>query len=109
MAYIIMAYIVMASIVMAYIVMARYDPAVNPGVYNFFSTVAYRYGHSEVGGIALAVDDEGLEVPEGHQMLHTHFFAPARALRGGIEPVLRGMAQRMQHEVDPHLDPAIQP
>ena len=53
------------------------------GVDDFFSTVSYRYGHSEVGDIILRLDDNGNEAPEGHLPLFEVFFFPTKALAAG--------------------------
>jgi len=53
------------------------------GVDNFFSTVSYRYGHSEVGDIIFRLDDNGNEISEGHVPLFEAFFYPTFALNAG--------------------------
>ena len=50
---------------------------------NFFSTVSYRYGHSEVGDIIFRLDDNGNEISEGHVPLFEAFFYPTFALNAG--------------------------
>ena len=54
-----------------------------PGVDNFFSTVSYRYGHSEVGDVIFRIDDDGNEIKEGHALLFENFFHPTKALNAG--------------------------
>lgn len=87
---------------------AGYNDTVDASIDNFFSTVSYRYGHSEVGPVVLHINDDGTESAAGHQVLHQHYFQPAKTLQRGVEPILRGMAQRLQNEVKPHFDSAIQ-
>ncbi|GMH39717.1 hypothetical protein BSKO_07615 [Bryopsis sp. KO-2023] len=77
-----------------------YKSDVDASIDNFFSTVSYRYGHSEVGDVIFRLDDDGNEIKEGHALLFENFFHPTKALNAGIEPVLRGMAWRRQMEVD---------
>ncbi|KAK3282883.1 hypothetical protein CYMTET_9400, partial [Cymbomonas tetramitiformis] len=86
----------------------HYDPEINPSIDNFFSTVSYRYGHSEVGDLLLRVDDTGKEIREGHLQLFDTFFSPSRAMTSGIEPILRGMATARQEQVDVLYAKAIQ-
>eukprot|EP00210_Caulerpa_lentillifera_P003168 g3027.t1 len=85
-----------------------YKPTIDASVDNFFSTVSYRYGHSEVGDIIFRLDDNGNEISEGHVPLFEAFFYPTFALNAGIDPILRGLAWRHQMEVDAHFSSAIQ-
>eukprot|EP00898_Chlorokybus_atmophyticus_P007760 jgi/Chlat1/7986/Chrsp7S07774 len=84
-----------------------YKPDVNPTVDLFFSTVAYRYGHSEVGGIIFRTDDAERECPEGHLLLRETFFAPMHTMTAGIEPIVRGLTVRVAMHVDAQFDSAI--
>eukprot|EP00854_Cymbomonas_tetramitiformis_P015459 gene15459-18301_t len=85
-----------------------YKEDTNPSIDNFFSTVAYRYGHSEVGDIVKRVDDHGMEIDKGHLLLQEAFFSPQIAMSAGIEPILRGLASGIQWEVDTLYSPSIQ-
>lgn len=58
---------------------------------NFFSTVSYRYGHSEVGDIIFRLDENGNEIAEGHVPLFEAYFYPTFSLNAGT-PVI--MARR---------------
>ncbi|CAD7702568.1 unnamed protein product, partial [Ostreobium quekettii] len=57
-----------------------YKSNVDASVDNFFSTVSYRYGHSEVGDVILRLDENGNEIPDGHLPLFEVFFFPTKAL-----------------------------
>ncbi|EFJ43067.1 hypothetical protein VOLCADRAFT_66357, partial [Volvox carteri f. nagariensis] len=64
-----------------------YNASVDPSIDVFFSTVAYRYGHSEVTDIILRVDDEGNEIPEGHLLLSQAYFKRWRSGCRGLRSV----------------------
>ena len=78
-----------------------YEPGVDAGIGNIFSTAAYRFGHSALGSQLLRLDAEGNEIPEGHVPLKEAFFSPDKILEAGIEPILRGLASQICQEVDP--------
>ncbi|GIL61048.1 hypothetical protein Vafri_15455, partial [Volvox africanus] len=80
-----------------------YNASVNPSIDVFFSTVSYRYGHSEITDIILRIDDEGNEVPQGHLLLSQAYFNPNLSLSAGIDPVIRGLTVRVQGFVEPRF------
>ena len=81
-----------------------YDPNVDPGIANVFSTAGYRLGHSLLSNTLLRVDADGNEIAAGHLGLRDAFFRPDRlATEGGIEPVLRGLAAQVCQELDARL------
>ncbi len=78
-----------------------YDPTVNARIMNIFSTAAYRFGHSALSPLLLRLDSNGNEIDEGHLLLRDAFFAPLRIIdEGGIEPLLRGLANQLSQRVD---------
>ncbi|MCZ6573733.1 MAG: peroxiredoxin [Planctomycetota bacterium] len=80
---------------------AGYQPTVDPGISNLFSTACYRFGHTQVSGRLMRLDASGFEIPQGHLALRDAFFQPARIrTEGGIDPILRGLAAQPAQEVD---------
>lgn len=78
-----------------------YDPVVDPGIANEFSTSAYRLGHSLLSSRIQRLDADGLEIPEGHLTLQDSFFQIHRLVsEGGIDPVLRGLCAQPCQELD---------
>ncbi|CAD7699985.1 unnamed protein product, partial [Ostreobium quekettii] len=75
---------------------------------NFFATVSYRYGHSEVMEIVQRLDENGQEIPAGHLLLFESYFRPTNGLAAGIEPLLRGMSVGQQSSGSPHFPSALQ-
>lgn len=81
-----------------------YDPSVNPGILNEFSTAAYRFGHSMLPPELLRLRKNGQPIHEGNLALREAFFAPFRILHeGGIDPILRGLASNRAQEIDPYI------
>ena len=78
-----------------------YDPDLNAGIANVFSTSAYRFGHSLLSSTLLRLDEKFKEIPDGHLPLRDAFFAPQRIIdEGGIDPLLRGLAKQLSQRVD---------
>lgn len=77
-----------------------YDPTVNAGIANVFSTAAYRFGHSMVSPVLLRLKRNGKPIPAGHLLLREAFFAPEEIRRHGIEPLLRGLAAQAAQRLD---------
>ena len=78
---------------------AGYDPAIDPGISNEFSTAAYRVGHSMLAPTFLRMNAPGHELV--HTSLRDAFFNPRLIHKGGgLEPLLRGLALQPAQEVD---------
>jgi peroxidase len=77
-----------------------YDPQVNAGIANVFSTAAFRLGHSMLPPVLLRLQPNGQPIPAGHLPLQEAFFAPDEIMRHGIEPILRGLALQTAQNVD---------
>ena len=78
-----------------------YDPSVNPGIANEFSTASYRYGHSQLSPDLLRVKNSGemILVP-----LRNAFFNPPLVPQDdGIDSILRGLAAQRAQEIDTKL------
>jgi len=76
-------------------------PTTHPDIFTEFSTGAFRYGHSEVNSWLWRLDSGLLPISQGHLRLKDFYFnSEAAILSAGIEPILRGMAQQVQGEVD---------
>jgi len=77
-----------------------YDPAVNPGIENAFSTAAYRVGHTMLSETLLRLDRDLNEIPAGNISLADSFFQPQEIIDNGIDPILRGLAKQKAQLVD---------
>jgi peroxidase len=83
---------------------AGYDPSVNPGISVEFSTAVYRFGHSLISDTIQRLDETGQTIEAGNLALVNAFFAPQELNEnGGIDPVLRGLADGTAQELDNHL------
>jgi peroxidase len=78
---------------------ADYDPAVNPGVANEFSTAALRIGHTLLGDDVEFLDDFAQEV-RAELPLSEAFFNPGVVVGAGIDPILKYLATDPAREVD---------
>lgn len=78
-----------------------YNANINASISNIFSTAAYRYGHSALNETMLRLDALGNESEYGHLALREAFFNPLVITeQGGIEPILRGLANQRSQAVD---------
>lgn len=81
-----------------------YDSSVNPGVSVEFATAAYRFGHSLVSSTLGRLDENGNTIAAGDLALRDSFFsADVVAANGGIEPLLRGLADGTAQELDTQI------
>jgi hypothetical protein len=78
---------------------AGYNPRVNPGIANEFSTAAFRIGHSLVGEDIEFLDNNGNELRDPI-LLRDAFFNPVILQETGIDPVLKYLASDRAQEVD---------
>ncbi|MEM7228126.1 MAG: peroxidase family protein, partial [Planctomycetota bacterium] len=80
-----------------------YDPAIDAGIANVFSTACYRLGHSMLPNELRRLDADGSAIAAGHLELRDAFFNPERltdAAQGGLEPLLRGLTDQSAQNVD---------
>jgi heme peroxidase len=77
-----------------------YDPSVNAGIAQVFSTAAYRLGHTLLSPKIQHIDENGVYLPP--LALRDIFFAatPPTLKREGIEPILRGLAAQKAQQLD---------
>jgi hypothetical protein len=81
-----------------------YKPDVDASIANIFSAALYRYGHSALSPTLLRLNKQGKEIRHGNLRLRDAFFAPYRITdEGGIEPLLRGLANQACEEIDVYL------
>lgn len=76
-----------------------YNPRVNPGIANEFSTSAFRLGHSMLGDDVEFLDNNGQEVDEAIPLSQA-FFNPPELTDHGIESILKYLASDPSSEVD---------
>ncbi len=81
-----------------------YNPSVDPGIDQVFSTAAFRIGHTMVSSTLLRLDANGNPIAQGNLPIKDGFFTPNRLItEGGIDPILRGLAASNMQTIDTHL------
>ncbi len=79
----------------------KYNPNTNPGIFNEFSTAAYRYGHTVINSKIVRMDNSGNIMPQGNILLRDAFFNPNVIVEtGGIDPFLIGMGTQVEQDFD---------
>ncbi|GGA18361.1 peroxidase family protein [Okeania sp. KiyG1] len=78
-----------------------YDSTVNPNISTEFSTAGFRLGHTLVSSTLQHLNEDGSSTEFGPLNLSEVFFRPDSITdKGGIDPVLRGLASQVQQERD---------
>jgi len=77
-----------------------YDPTVDPGISNIFSTAIYRFGHSTLTPELLRLDNDGNVIDAGNLSLREAFFAPDEIVSSGIDSLLQGGAAQLAQKID---------
>ncbi|HEY4283398.1 MAG TPA: peroxidase family protein, partial [Chthoniobacterales bacterium] len=78
-----------------------YNPDVDPGIENAFSTAAFRVGHTMLSPTLLRLDSNNQSI--GDLSLADAFFNPTQISGPGIEVYLRGLAKQVHQNVDGYL------
>lgn len=76
-----------------------YQPGVNPGISNEFSTAGFRFGHSMLGDDVEFLNNQGLPTRDG-VALSEAFFNPKLLADNGIDSVLKYLASDPSSEID---------
>jgi peroxidase len=79
-----------------------YNPQVNPGIANEFSTAAFRLGHSLLGEDVEFLDNLGNPVHDEVELRDT-FFNPALLEETGIDSIFKYLASDVAQELDVHI------
>lgn len=79
-----------------------YNPNVNPGISNEFSTAAFRIGHTLINDDVEFLDNEGEEVRDELELAEA-FFNPSALIEVGPDPILKYLATDNAQEVDTKL------
>jgi len=77
-----------------------YNPSISPDIIDFFSTVAYRFGHDMLSDVLSRLDPFGNSIPAGSVLLRDAFFDVASYNNFGASVFLRGAAVHPQRPVD---------
>ncbi|NEO57352.1 MAG: peroxiredoxin [Okeania sp. SIO3B5] len=78
-----------------------YDSTVNPNISTEFSTAGFRLGHTLVSSTLQHLNEDGSSTEFGPQNLSDVFFRPdSITSKGGIDPILRGLASQVQQKTD---------
>lgn len=77
-----------------------YDASVNPSIANFFSTCAFRFGHSMVSDTLKILEKRGKAHAKDGVPLHEVFFDPSFVNDVGIEPILLGASHQLAEAAD---------
>ena len=76
-----------------------YDPTVNPGIANEFSTAAFRFGHTMLSPQLLRYDGSATE----EIALRDTFFNPEAVKSDGVDSLLLGLSQQEAQDLDGRL------
>jgi peroxidase len=76
-----------------------YNPRVNPGIANEFSTAAFRVGHTMLGNDIEFLNNDEEETHEAVGLFDA-FFNPNLLTETGIDPILKYLATDLAEEID---------
>lgn len=80
-----------------------YNASVDPSMDSFFTTVAFRFGHSAVPDTTAVLDAPGKPHKMDGTPLADVFFTPSWTTTAGVGRILLGAASRVGQEVDRHV------
>ena len=87
---------------------AAYDPTINPGIANEFSTAIYRLGHSMLSENLLRMESPLVPAPEGPLPLKDAFFNPTLLTSTvDLEHLLMGLSMQTQQDIDNQIVDAV--
>jgi len=78
-----------------------YNPKLDPGIENAFSTGAFRVGHTMLSPVLLRLDKNNQSI--GDIALRNAFFNPTLISSVGIEVYLRGLAKQAHQTIDGYI------
>jgi hypothetical protein len=78
---------------------AGYNPKVNPGISNEFSTAAFRLGHSMLTDDVEFINNDGTDARD-EMALSQVFFNPSVVEETGVDPILKYLASSNSEEID---------
>lgn len=78
-----------------------YNPQLDPGIENAFSTAAFRVGHTMLSPVLLRLDRHNQSI--GDLNLRDAFFNPTLISSVGIEVYLRGLAKQAHQTIDGYI------
>ncbi|EDO44810.1 predicted protein, partial [Nematostella vectensis] len=85
-----------------------YNSSIHVGIFNEFSTAAFRFGHSQIGNTMHRLNENWEMAEQGHLSLRDAYFNPGRVIQeGGIEPLIRGMLKQFAQNVDTKFTDAV--
>jgi peroxidase len=84
-----------------------YNPLVNPGIANEFSTAAFRLGHSLLAPDVQFLNPDG-STQDPSVSLANSFFNPNLVVQNGVDPILKYLATDNAQEVDNKIVPELQ-
>lgn len=81
----------------------RYDESIDPSIMAFFSTVAFRFGHSLVNSVLWRMGS-GPNPSVTSVPLREVFFKPQLLEQWGVEPFIRGACHHLARDIDPKVN-----
>jgi hypothetical protein len=86
-----------------------YDPHVDPRVHDFFTTVAFRYGHSEVHDMLQksVKGDYGQFPLWSYAKVHEHYFDSEYVLHSDLASLFEGLCYQVQKSPDAYMSDVV--